>query len=158
LVEVPGEPEAALAWKSLGVVVDRVDLAARHAEIAHITSTGATLLVEPRADAPLPLLRGPAAPAERSQEDVAGRAGEDHAAAPGESAWTWRVGAARLEDAVVALRGGPEPVRLALDAELGPLSSERASRAPLALRVANEPGSLTLEGELAPAPLAFAGR
>ncbi|MEZ4331023.1 MAG: DUF748 domain-containing protein [Myxococcota bacterium] len=175
-IDVAGQPDPALAWKGLEVVVDRVDLAERHAEVARITSTGVALIVDPRADPPLPLLR-PAAPGAAPAPEAATASGsivrtEDSEASPPPSprenddalppddapGWTWRVGKTEIRDAVIDLRGGREPVRLAVDGELGRLAGERASRAPLALRLTTDAGGVTLEGELAPMPLAFDGR
>lgn len=57
-VEVPGEEGAALAWRSLAVEAEEIDLAARSARIASVALDGGRVLVRPDAPVPLPVLPG----------------------------------------------------------------------------------------------------
>ncbi|MBK7948065.1 MAG: DUF748 domain-containing protein [Deltaproteobacteria bacterium] len=171
-ITVRDQPGPALTWKKLEVVLDGVDLVKRHAEIASITSTGARVVVDPRAEIPLALLAGRAP--EKEADSESDEAARTDAASTGESTasrqpeasaattpgWTWRVGQLRVADAVVDLRGAPEPLPLAVAAGLEKLSSEPGSRSPIELSVAagEGGGELRLAGELAPSPLGFDGR
>ncbi|MEZ4282464.1 MAG: DUF748 domain-containing protein [Myxococcota bacterium] len=172
-VGVPGLADPALAWERLEVVVDRIDLAERIAEIGSIRSTGARLVVDPRAPHPVALLAPgktesvePAAAAEAPREAAdatsdaqdASDAQSDSESEEASPPFAWRIGELILSEAVVDLRGAAEPLPLRIEAELSALSSEAGARAPIALDVATPSGSLTLDGELAPTPLAFAGK
>lgn len=148
-IGVPKQVGPVLAWEKLEVVLDRIDLVKRHAELASISALGPRVVVDPRADQPLALLAA-RAPALAEPVEPA-----EPAAAP---AWTWRVSKLAIDDATIDLRGGPEPLPLTLTAALESLSSEPESRAPIALAVANGPGQLRLAGELSPSPIAFDGR
>lgn len=168
-IGVPALDEPAFAWERLEVVVDRIDLAQRIAEIASIRSTGARLVVDPRAATPVALLapRETAAAnaprVERDEQDEKGDQPErdEHSEQEAEQATTpfaWRIGELTLTDAVVDLQGAAEPLPLRLEAELSGLSSEAGDRAPIALDIATPSGSLALDGELSPMPLAFDGK
>jgi hypothetical protein len=182
-VGVPDLDEPALAWESLEVVVDRIDLANRVAEIESITSKGARIVVDPRAETPVALLASGAKQAttepETSPEVADARVGSDEfpesapaakapvspdpAVAPdapedAAPAFAWRIDKATLQDGVVALLGAPEPLSLRIEAELTSLSSAPDARASIALDVATPEGSLALDGELAPAAPAFDGK
>jgi len=60
-VGVPRFEEPALAWEDLEVVLERIDLAGQRAEIESVALRGPHLLVDPRAEVPLPLLAKPPA-------------------------------------------------------------------------------------------------
>ena len=169
-IGVPALDEPAVAWERLEVVADRIDLAQRVAEIASIRSTGARLVVDPRAATPVALLApGETAIAtrlERDERDAQGeqpeRAEQAEQAEPeaeqGTTPFAWRIDELILTDAVVDLRGAAEPLPLRIEAELGGLSSQAGERAPIALDVGTPAGSLALDGELSATPLAFDGK
>ncbi|MFO0690626.1 MAG: DUF748 domain-containing protein [Myxococcota bacterium] len=153
-IALPQQPEPALTWKALEVELDDVDLVKHHAAIARITSRGARVVVDPRAEVPLALLAG--------RTPVPARAPAQDDAPPSTPGWTWQVAQLAVEDAVVALHGAPEPLPLAIGAALAQLSSEPGRRSPLSLTVAagadGDQGTLRLAGELATSPPAFDGR
>lgn len=178
-IAVRDQAGPALTWKKLELVLDDVDLVKRHAEIASITSTGVRVVVDPRAEIPVALLAGrtPEKEVDSESDEAASRddeAARTDAASTGESTasrqpeasaattpgWTWRVGQLRIADAVVDLRGAPEPLPLSVAAGLEKLSSEPGSRSPIELSVAagEGGGELRLAGELEPSPLGFDGR
>jgi hypothetical protein len=182
-VGVPNLDEPALAWESLEVVVDRIDLAKRVAEIESITSKGARIVVDPRAETPVALLASGAKPDAAEAEATSAVAAESARAAeaarspdpagaadpieaaetpvsPEEAApaFVWRIEKAILQDGVVALLGAPEVLPLRIEAELTSLSSDPEVRSPIALDLATPEGSLALDGEIAPTALAFDGK
>lgn len=174
-VGVPALDEPALAWDSLEIVVDRIDLAQRVAEIKSITSNGARVVVDPRAETPLALLapgkssaasKGAATPEAvtadaRDAADGLETAEATEASAANEAAapaFAWRVDKATVTEGVIALLGAPEVLPLRIEAELTALSSAPDTRASVALDVATPEGSFAVDGELAPTPLAFDGK
>ncbi len=57
-VEVPGDPEPALAWRKLAVDVEEFGIARRRALVKTVVLDGGALVVTPRGVTTLPLLRG----------------------------------------------------------------------------------------------------
>lgn len=174
-IDVPAFEQPALAWENLEVVLERIDLVKRRAEIASIRSTGAHLLVDPRSETPLVLLAPPAdkprpddaVPATSSTEQDPKEAGDPDesgdAVDPGregraEAAWSWRVGKADVANLVLDLRGAEAPLLLRAEAALTSLASDPDLRAPVTLSIASEQGRLELAGELLPSPFAFDGK
>jgi hypothetical protein len=157
-VTVPNLDGPALAWKKLAIELDEVDLQKQSAIVAEVALVGARVVVDPRSKEPLPVLVKPEpAEAEADDEDAA-KTDVDVKVTEPPTPWTWSVRKARVNEAVIDLRGAPEPLELALDAEMLSISSEKGSRWPLTLSLKQGAGSLGVDGGLVVEPLAFDGK
>lgn len=164
-IEVPGENEPALEWRSLSVDLDDIGIEQRRAVVKRVALDGGGVIVTPRGPAPLPLLaalagkKPPAALAKAA--DDAGTV-EKHAPppvaprpAPSPAApWTWKVGTVEITDtrATVVLEPPPLVLEIVKGTVTG-LESAPGSRAQLDLQVREEQGTVGLVGSVGLDPL-----
>jgi hypothetical protein len=159
VVRVPNQERPALAWKTLGIGVEKLDLVKQHVALSKVGLEGARIVIDAKADVPVPLITPPAAartgaPAEAEAPAEPAAAPEPGAAKP----WTWRIANVAVVGAGIDLLGGEQPLPLALDAELRDLSNEAGGRWPLTLSLDAGEGSLGVDGALGVSPLAFDGK
>lgn len=145
-IEVPGEDGAALAWRSLAVEAERIDLAARHASIARVALDGGRVLVRPTAPMPLPVL--PGGEEEPSVVIEAQDAGVD------EPPWSWRLGTLAVTDTEATVFLEPPPLEVEVRAfEVTGASSTPDAEATVHAEVGLADGSLVLDGPVVLDPL-----
>ena len=106
VVNVPELDRPALAWKTLGIGLEKIDLIRQDAAVSKVALEGARLVVDPRSDVPVPLATpragAPAgAPAEQEAATAASTAPEAGASRP----WTWRVAIVRIAGSSIDVRG-----------------------------------------------------
>ncbi len=156
-VRVPSLDRPALRFEKLKVALDVADVVKQNAAVSEVALVGARIVVDPKAKTPV-LALAPRANAEG--EPVAEPAPAAPPAEPDAPAtpWTWSVGKARLEGAIVELVGGAEPLPVGIDAEVSSISSAPGSRWPLHVKVSEGAGSLGVDGALAIEPIAFDGK
>ncbi len=158
VVSVPELNRPALAWKKLGIGIEKVDLVNQHVALSEVALDRAQIVVDPKAEPQVPLLVPPraalaGAPAQETEPPAPSPAPAAGAGKP----WTWRVAKVRVAGATVDLLGAAQPLPLALDAELRDLASEAGSRWPVTLALDAGEGSLGIDGALGISPLAFDG-
>jgi Domain of Unknown Function (DUF748) len=153
-IEVPGEPEPALAWRRLAIDVDEIGLMRRRAIVKKLLLDGGTVVVTPKGVALLPLLRGRAAPEAAAASHVTATApppGPVKAPAP----WVWKVATIEIVDtrATVVLEPPPLVVEIAKGTITG-LENATGSRAGVDLQIKEKQGTLALAGTIALDPVA----
>jgi hypothetical protein len=142
-VEVPGESGKALAWRSLAVEADRIDLAARHATIERVALDGGRVLVRPRAPVPLPVLPGGSGAAAAAPPAPA------KPGAGGGAPWSWSVGRVAVTDTVATVFLDPPPLDVDVrKLELTGLSSVPGTEATLDAEVGIADGTLSIKGPI----------
>ena len=159
VVSVPKLDRPALAWKKLGIALEKIDLVKQHAEVSEILLEGARIVVDPRSKTPVPLIAPP--PGARAAAAVAQAVPTEAgpvAAAEASKPWTWRVAKVRVANAGIDLLGAEEPLPLAVAAEVRDVASDAGSRWPVTLSLKEAGGSLAVDGELGVSPLAFEGK
>ncbi len=147
-IRVPALERPALGFARLAVALDELDLAQQRAVVSELALVGARVAVAAGTETPVLALAAREAPEAAAAQESA------EPARP----WSWSVRSARVEDAVIELLGGAEPLPIALAAQLGPLSGEPGSRWPLALSLERGQGTLGVEGALGISPIAFEGK
>lgn len=153
-IDVPGQNEPVLAWRSLTVDVDELGIENRRALLKRVALDGGSVLVTPRGSAPLPLLASLA-----GTKPAAGASGESSSAtsppAPAPPApWTWKVGEVEITDTRATVMLEPPP--LVLDVVKGTVSgleSTPDSRARLDLRLRQDTATLDFAGSFGLDPL-----
>jgi len=164
-VRIPQIEQPGLAWKSLTVTVDPVDLLAHRATITDVTLSGASLLVRPKGGVVLPLLAsavtGEPAPGSSAAPDATPEAPAAPPTAPtgaksDAAAWQWSLASLRIDDAHVRLL--PD---LTLDIGIGMslkgLADPEQQPAHIELTLAPGAGSIKAEGALQLKSPGFAG-
>ncbi len=143
-IEVPGLAEPALAWRRLAVAIGALDLASRRVVVRAVDLEGPAVVLRPGAATPLPLL---------AEAASASAPADPPPAAP----WRWVVGAVRVTDGHVHLRGAaPLDVGLGLEAE-GLAGDAAAAPAHVKLALAAGEGSVGVDGALGVVPVSFDG-
>ena len=108
-VSVPSLERPALAWKRLGIGIEKLDLVKQHAAVSSVALEGARIVVDPKADVPVPLLTPPpTAPA--AAAPAAAPAPPAAASAQSPKPWTWRVAKLAIADSNVDLLGAAQPL------------------------------------------------
>lgn len=162
-VDVPGEDEPALVWRSLEVDVDEVDLAQRAVAVKRVALDGGGVLVRPLDASPLPLLPhdeakgGTAKPVDVTVTPAGAPDAADAAATQPDapSAFRWSVARVEVADTMAKVFLTPPPLDvLVTNAVVEGLSSEPGSRASVTLDVHASDGTLKVAGELGIDPLA----
>ena len=156
VVSVPKLDRPALAWKKLGVDVEKIDLMKQHAAVSQLALEGARIVIDPRAQAPVPLITP--RPGARAGAAAGKTSAPEPAAAETSKPWTWRIARVRLADAGIDLLGAAQPLPLALAAELRDVASDAGSRWPVTLSLKQGAGSFAVDGALGVSPLAFDGK
>jgi hypothetical protein len=160
-VKVPDLDRPALAWKKLGIRLDKIDVVGQNAAVGEVGLEGAQVVVAPKARPALPLIT-PHHSAQRVAEakaqakamaQTASEALDIHSGKP----WTWRVAKVRVADSSIDVLGSGQMLPIALDAEVRDLASQPGSKAPVKVSLDSGKGSLALHGQLALTPLAFDG-
>jgi hypothetical protein len=156
-IDVPGNPEAALAWRKLAIDVEEFGIVRRRAIVKSLLLDGGAVVVTPKGIALLPLLRGRAVPASAREEESAtptGSAAPEPAAtpaAPSEPAppWVWKVGLIDIVDtrATIVLEPPPLVVEIAKGRITG-LESAPGTRAGVDLQIREKQGMLDLTGKV----------
>jgi hypothetical protein len=158
-VTVPELDRPALAWKKLGIGIEKIDLVNQLAAVSEVALDHAQIVVAPRAEAAVPLIAPPpgalaGAPAQPTEPAASSPAPATGAGKP----WSWRVAKARVADSSIDVLGSGQMLPLALEAELRDLASEADAKSPVTLSLDSGKGSLALEGALGLSPLAFDGK
>ncbi|MBI1816737.1 MAG: DUF748 domain-containing protein [Deltaproteobacteria bacterium] len=152
-VRVPNFDEPALAWQTLTVKVDPVDLSNHRVVVGAVDLVGLELPVRAQGSDSLPLLAGGphAAPS-----NTAAPPPPPPADAP-EAPWHWTVTALHLSDSHVHVLGAAAPLDVGVGVSASDLAddAERPAQVQLALSVGT--GSLNVDGAARIAPLGFAG-
>ena len=159
VVSVPKLDRPALAWKKLGIGLEKIDLVKQHAAVSEVALQGAQIVIDPKSDVPVPLIAPPpgaqaGAPAEEAEPTAPSAAAAGGVSKP----WTWRVAKVRVMDAGIDLLGGAQPLPVFLNAELRDLASEAGGRWPVTLSLDAGEGSLGIDGALGVSPLVFEGK
>ena len=151
-VWVSGLDQPALAWKSLGVELEKVDLAKHHAGVKRVTLAGAVVPVRPKGPDVLPVF----AAAKAAREATAAEPPPEKEVAPA-PVWSWSVTELQLADATARLLADPAlELAVALDAKN--LSGPQHDGSPVKLDVGVADGRLGVEGNFRIEPLGYAGK
>ncbi len=157
VVSVPNLDRPALAWKRLGIGIEKVDLVKQHAAVASVLLEGARIVVDPKADVPVPLLTPPPN-ARAAAAPAAAPAPTAAASAESPKPWTWRVAKVAIADSSIDLLGAAQPLPIGIALEVLDVASEAGRRWPVKLSLSPGAGSLGIDGALGITPLAFDGR
>ena len=154
VVSVPKQDRPALAWKKLGIGLEKIDLVKQHAAVSEVALEGARVVVDPKSDLPVPLLVPPpgaqaGAPAPRTRRRPTGAC---------EAVDLARGAGPRRGRQRSTCWAAAQPLPVALDAELRDLASQAGGRWPVTLSLDPGEGSLGIEGALGVSPLAFDGK
>ncbi|HLY39497.1 MAG TPA: DUF748 domain-containing protein, partial [Candidatus Binatia bacterium] len=145
-VQVPDDPEPALAWRRLDVAIHRLEPIARHALVDRVALDGGRIVVTPRAPTVLPILP--------RRKDAAPPPTEAAPAAPA-TPWTWKVGTVEVTDTTAHVLLEPPPLALTIaHATIRDASSEPGSRTAFTVELHEGDGVLGLDGTAALDPLA----
>jgi len=149
-VRVPKIDERALAWRSLTVHIDPVDLVARRVAVTEIKLDGMSLIMRPHGGVLLPLIGEAVAAANEGEATTAPPPAEE--AAPGsESPWRWSVSGLRVDDSHVRLLS-EQPLDVGVTLAVRDLADQADQPAHVDLTLATAGGSLSVDGALRVTP------
>jgi hypothetical protein len=156
-IEVPGETDAALAWRRLDIDIGHLDVIGREARVERVALDGAGVIIKPREPAALPLLagvQGQAAPEAVPPPDATpppDAAPKDGAAG---APWKWHVGTVELTDSIAKIFLEPPPLEIgAVRILVSGLDSKPGSEAQLKADIAVADGTINFEGGFTLDPL-----
>ncbi len=152
-VQIAGLDQPALAWQSLTVHVDPVDLLAQRAAVSEIELAGATIVVRPQGGVLLPFL---AAAAGQAADQVEPTPATPAAKAAPAAPWHWSVSSLHIADSHVRVLG-TTPLDVGVQATLKKLADESEAPAHLDLKLVVNQGTLALAGALRLTPPGFGG-
>jgi hypothetical protein len=171
-VHVPGFEDTALAWRSLSVQIDPVDLVAQRVTVGRIALDGLSLPVRTGGKEPLPVLRAVlgtpgGAPAEAQPATASAQptppvepspvpSPAAAAQAPGKP-WHWLLKAAQLTDAKLLVLHNTGRLDVGVAAEAHDLNGEGEQAGTVKLALGIGDGSLNLDGKVRLVPTGFAG-
>jgi hypothetical protein len=171
-VHVPGFEDTALAWRSLSVQVDPVDLVEQRVRVGRIALDGLSLPVRTGGKEPLPVLRAmlgtpgkapaqtqPAtAPAQPTPPAKPSPASSPAAAAQAPAKpWHWLLAAAQLTDAKLVVLHNTGRLDVGVAAEAHNLSGEGEQAGTVKLALGIGDGSLNVDGKVRLVPTGFTG-
>jgi hypothetical protein len=154
-VWVAGIDEPALTWKSLGVDLEKIDLAKHDARVKRVTLDGAVVPARPRGPDYLPVMTAAkaAAAAAKSTSPEPGEKSAEEPAPP----WSWSVGDVRLVGTHAHLLSDQPMLDVGVELDAKTLSGPKHEASPVKLGLAIGDGKLGVDGTLRIAPLGFAG-
>jgi hypothetical protein len=157
-IAVPDLTRSALAWKSLKVRIDMLDLVGHVISIGEVDLSGADLTVELTGEERFPLLRKAmaGAPTEKSA------AGEPEATSPSAEAgpqqpWQWSVSAVRVSDSTLHGITADAPLNIGVGLSVKNLAGSPGATASVDLAVTSDIGSVDVNGDARIAPPGFGG-
>jgi len=151
-VWVGGLDQPALAWKSLAVELEKVDLVKHHAGVKRVSLGGAVVPVRPRGPVVLPV----AAAAEAARAAAATSVPPPPPDAEPPAPWSWSVADLTIADATARLLADPA-LELAVTLDAKGLSGPTHEGSPVKLGVGVLDGRLGVDGTLRIEPLGFTG-
>ncbi|MBM4269032.1 MAG: DUF748 domain-containing protein [Deltaproteobacteria bacterium] len=163
-IRVASEKEPVLAWKSLAISLDEVNVVERRAEVTKVALDGLRVVAHPLEPVPLPLLAGltgteeaasrdakPADEAAEAANDAAGTISPD--AVPAKP-WRWKVAVVELTDARARVTLAPPPLEVELvRASVTGLASAPGTPAHVVATVRQGEGTIEVEGDTVLDPL-----
>jgi hypothetical protein len=149
-VQVPALEEPVLAWRSLTVRVDPIDLLAHRAAVTEIELSGAALLVRPQGGDLLPLF---AAVARDDAAADAAPADTDAKAQP----WLWSLASLHVADSRVRLIGREAPLDVGVGLTASDLAGDSDHPAHLELALTAGAGTVNVDGQMRVRSPGFAG-
>jgi hypothetical protein len=149
-----GLDQPSLAWKALGVELEKIDLVKHHAGLKRVTLDGAVVPVRPRGPDVLPVIAAAKAAqaAAASQPTTPAPPPTEEPPAP----WSWHVGTVAVTDSRIPLLAEP-PLDLGVTLDASALSGPTHEGSPIKLGVTLDDGRLGVDGTLRIEPLGFAG-
>ena len=164
-VRVENLDEPALAWKTLTVKIDPVDLRDQRAVVSGVDLNGATLVVRQSGGVLLPFLAAVSAdessapPPQNPAAPAAPPAAATTAAPPAESPppWRWSVSSLHIGDSRVRMLGTPVPFEVGVGLDLTDLADHADQPAHIALALTAGQGTVNVEGGVRVAPPGFGG-
>jgi uncharacterized protein involved in outer membrane biogenesis len=164
-VRVADLDEPALAWKTLTVKIDPVDLREQRAVVSSVDLNGATLLVRASGGVLLPFLaavsadQSSAPPPQNPAAPAAPPAAASAAAPPAKPAppWRWSVSSLHIGDTRVRMVGTPVPFEVGVGLDLTDLADHADQPAHIALALTAGQGRVNVEGGVRVAPPGFGG-
>jgi hypothetical protein len=163
-IAVPNLEDVAVAWKSLDVKIETVDLLAQRAAVESVALDGAKLYVRAQGDQPLPVLAqsappaGAASPPPEPQPTPAAEAqGEPSPPAEPPRPWQWSVANVRLSNSTVEILSDQPTLGVDVDLTATNLASAADAIAHVALGLGIPPASVKVDGDLRIAAPAFGG-
>jgi hypothetical protein len=164
-VRVADLDEPALAWKTLTVKIDPVDLREQRAVVSSVDLNGATLLVRASGGVLLPFLaavsadKSSAPPPQNPAAPAAPPAAASAAAPPAEGAppWRWSVASLHIGDTRVRLLGAAAPYDIGVGLDVTDLADHADQPAHIALALTAGQGTVNVEGGVRVAPPGFGG-
>jgi hypothetical protein len=171
-VHVPGFEDTALAWRSLSVQVDPLDLVEQRVRVGRIALDGLSLPVRTGGKEPLPVLRAilgtpGKAPAQTQPATASAQptppAKPSPASSPAAAAqapakpWHWLLAAAKLTDAKLLVLHNTGRLDVGVAAEAHNLSGEGEQAGTVKLAIGIGDGSLNVDGKVRLVPTGFAG-
>lgn len=152
-VHVAGFEDAALAWRTLKVQVDPVDLVGRRATVAKVELDGLSLPVRTGGNEPLPVLRAMLRPSSAAVPPSPAAP-----AAPPAQPWHWSLTEAHLTDAKLLVLHNTGRFDVGVTAAAHHLAGEGDQPAAVKLTLGVGEGSVDVDGALRLTPIGFGGR
>ena len=151
-----GLDEPALAWKSLGVDLERIDLAKHEARVRSVKLDGAVVPLRPRGPEVLPVLAAAKAAAAAAKANVpaAPPAADAQPAVP----WSWKVGDVAVTGSHAHLLSDHPMLDVGVQVEAKALSGPVHEGSPVTLALAIGDGTFGIDGRLQIEPLGFQGK
>jgi hypothetical protein len=176
-VRVPGFDQPALAWRSLTVRVDPLDLHAQHVAVTDVELSDASMLLRLQGGVLLPLLAAslhdaaaetapptptatssaPAAPTETPEAVTPLPATQPPQVPEKSRPWTWTVDSMDVNDSSLHLLGREAPLDIGVGLKASDLSGGADYPAHVALALTVGDGSVSVDGVLRLHSLGFAG-
>jgi len=158
-VSVPQLEDVAVAWKSLAVDIETVDLLAQRAAVRSVELNGATMYVRATGDEPLPVLApGAAHPAPAAPAATPAAPADTPADEPAAKPWDWSVAQLHIGESTVRILSDQPPLDIGVELTASQLAGapEAIAHVAVGLAVASG-GRVDVDGNLRIAPPAFGG-
>jgi hypothetical protein len=162
------EDVAAVAWKSLAVEIEKIDLIAQRAAVSSVQLDAAELYVRASGDQPLPVLAARAVaaaaraesptPEPTPQETPPEAAQGEPAPTPTVKPWEWSVADVKVAESKVHLLSDKEAIDVGVDLTAANIASAADAIAHIALALGLGPSAIKLEGDARILAPAFGGK